>query len=212
MRILAASNRDLERQVAAGEFRLDLLYRLKLLHIVLPPLRERLGDPKLFAEHFVGIAAGRYKKPRLPVDRATLSWIERYAWPGNIRELENLVHRAFLLAEDAHISIGAPVALEKAPPVIALLNYRQAKSQAIAEFECRFLSNLLGQAQGNVTAAARMSGTERRQLGRLLKKYGIHRPDPLTDPFVRIVIERSLPRAGEYLPARVVSACGGKAK
>jgi two-component system, NtrC family, response regulator GlrR len=178
VRILAASNRDLERQVAAGEFRLDLLYRLKLLHIVLPPLRERLGDPKLLAEHFVGSAAGRYGKPPLPVDRATLTWLERYAWPGNIRELENLVHRAFLLAEDAHISIIAPAALHKAPPVIALLNYRQAKSQAIAEFDCCFLSNLLGQAQGNVTAAARMSGTERRQLGRLLKKYGISKQAP----------------------------------
>ncbi|MBI3529342.1 MAG: sigma 54-interacting transcriptional regulator [Betaproteobacteria bacterium] len=173
VRVVAASNRDLEREVTAGEFRLDLFYRLKLLHIVLPPLRERCGDPKLLAEHFVGSAAGRYGKPRLPVDRATLDWFERYAWPGNIRELENLVHRSFLLVEGPQISIAAPDNLRNASQVRSGLNYRQAKSRAIAEFESQFLSNLLSRAQGNVSAAARISGTERRQLGRLLKKYGI---------------------------------------
>jgi two-component system, NtrC family, response regulator GlrR len=173
VRIIAASNCDLEKQVTAGEFRLDLLYRLKLLHVVLPPLRERSGDSSMLAEHFVARAAGCYGKPKVTLDRATLAWFERYSWPGNIRELENLVHRAFLLAETENISIPAPAALDTMRLDISYLNYKQAKNKAITEFECRFLSNLLGQAQGNVTAAARMSGTERRQLGRLLKKYGI---------------------------------------
>jgi two-component system, NtrC family, response regulator GlrR len=179
VRIIAAANRDLERQVAAGEFRLDLLYRLKLLHLVLPRLSERKGDAALLAEHFIKIAAARYGIPALPIEAATLAWFERYAWPGNIRELENLVQRAFLLSEGKPISIDSPPALS-APRTAAgtPTNYRQAKSQVLAEFECRFLSDLIGQAQGNVTAAARISGTERRQLGRLLKKYGIPKQPP----------------------------------
>jgi DNA-binding NtrC family response regulator len=181
VRVIAAANRDLEQLVAAGAFRLDLLYRLKLLHLVLPPLRERHGDAALLAEHFIGMAAARYAKPALPLERATLEWFERYAWPGNIRELENLVHRGFLLADGPHIAVPAPsIAVPAAPAVCAALgppvSYRQAKRRAIAEFESRFLYDLMGQANGNVSAAARMSGTERRHLGRLLKKHGIDKP------------------------------------
>ena len=184
VRVMAASNRSLERQVDAEAFRLDLLYRLKLLHVALPPLRERHGDIPLLARHFVAKAAARYGKGELPIDDATLAWFERYRWPGNIRELENLVSRAFLLAEGECISEPAPPLAvsvssmqesssraESAP----LLNYRTAKSRAIAEFESRFLESLIDQANGNISAAARLAGTERRHLGRLLKKYGIPR-------------------------------------
>jgi transcriptional regulator with GAF, ATPase, and Fis domain len=176
VRVIAASNRSLERQVEAEAFRLDLLYRLKLLNLALPPLRERHGDIALLAQHFVAKAAARYGKRELPIEPATLAWFERYSWPGNIRELENLVSRAFLLAEGDVISEPAPALLhrvERAEP--APLNYRQAKIRAVAEFESVFLSRLFDQANGNVSAAARLSGTERRHLGRLLKKYGITR-------------------------------------
>jgi two-component system response regulator GlrR len=177
VRIVAAANRDLERLVAAGEFRLDLLYRLKLLHLVLPRLRERHGDVALLAEHFLKIAAARYRKPAVALAPATLGWFERYSWPGNVRELEHVVHRAFLLAEGNAISIEPPPGLsEAALAPAAPLNYRQAKTRAIAEFESSFLSHLIDQAKGNVTAAARISGTERRHLGRLLKKYRIPKP------------------------------------
>ena len=178
VRIIAASNRNLERLVAVDEFRLDLFYRLKLLHLVLPPLRERHGDAELLAEHFVRTGAARFNKPALPLDERTLSWFRHYEWPGNIRELENLVHREFLLADGERISIPAP----RADLAVAhaqhesLLNYREAKSRAIHDFEHRFLARLLCQANGNVSAAARISGTERRHLGRLLKKYGVPKP------------------------------------
>jgi two-component system response regulator GlrR len=172
VRIITASNRDLERQVEAGAFRLDLLYRLKLLHLTLPPLRDRHGDIALLAEHFVRTASARYRKPALAIDPETLAWFERYRWPGNIRELENLVQRAFLLAEGDRVSVAAPpTLLEAAAAPQPELNYRQAKRRAIAEFEARFLARLIGQANGNVSAAARISGTERRHLGRLLKKH-----------------------------------------
>jgi two-component system, NtrC family, response regulator GlrR len=175
VRVIAASNRNLERQVEAEAFRLDLLYRLKLLHLALPPLRERPGDIRILARHFVAKAAARYGKTVLPIDDATLAWFERYEWPGNIRELENLVYRAFLLADGDRLTIPAPPTGHA--PVSAcyalLLNYRHAKNQAIEEFEHRFLAHVLREANGNVSAAARISGTERRHLGRLLKKYGV---------------------------------------
>jgi len=178
VRIVTASNRALEGLVEAGAFRLDLLYRLKLLHLTLPPLRARREDIALLAEHFVVQGAARYRKPALPIDPGTLAWFQRYPWPGNIRELENLIQREFLLAEGSHIAVPVPpialaaAAAEEAPSS-PLLNYRQAKRRAIDEFESRFLSELIGQAQGNISAAARISGTERRHLGRLIKKHGI---------------------------------------
>jgi two-component system, NtrC family, response regulator GlrR len=174
VRIITASNRVLERQVEAGAFRLDLLYRLKVLHLAMPPLRERRGDIALLAEHFVRTSSARYHKPALPFDPQTLAWFERYSWRGNIRELENLVQREFLLAEGERISVPAPSGgLAAGPASERVLNYREAKSLAIAEFESRFLIKLIGQANGNVSAAARISGTERRYLGRLLKKHRI---------------------------------------
>ena len=177
VRIIAAGNRSLERQVAAEAFRQDLFYRLNLLHLTLPPLRERQGDIALLAEHFVRAAATRYGKAPLPFHPETLAWFERYRWPGNIRELENTVSRAFLLADGKDIQLHAPplpIASATAPALP--LNFRQAKSRAIAEFESRFLQNLMGHANGNISAAARVSGTERRHLGRLLKKHGIPKP------------------------------------
>ena len=174
VRVIAAANRSLDGQVSAGEFRLDLLYRLKLLYLTLPPLRERHGDIALLAGHFIQVGSARFHKQALPLDPATLAWFERYHWPGNIRELENLVIREFLLAEGAPISIAAPPALAAGPvPDRAALNYRSAKDQAITEFEARFLTRLIEQSKGNVSVAARIAGTERRHLGRLLKKYGI---------------------------------------
>src|SRR5262245_16329268 len=175
VRIIAASNRSLERLVEAGEFRLDLLYRLKLLYLTLPPLRERHDDIALLAEHFIGVGSARFHKLAIPLAAATLAWFERYQWPGNIRELENLILREFLLADGAQISIPAPATGLSPGPAGegAQLNLRLAKNQAIKEFESRFLRRLIEQANGNVSAAARICGTERRYLGRLLKKYRI---------------------------------------
>jgi len=116
VRIITASNRVLERQVEAGAFRLDLFRRLKLLHVTLPPLRERGSDIPLLAEHFVRACGARYGKAALPIDPETLAWFERYRWPGNIRELENLIRRYVLLAEGESISIPAPRRALISPP------------------------------------------------------------------------------------------------
>lgn len=177
VRIVAASNRTLEQLAEAGQFRTDLFYRLKLLHIELPPLRDRPGDVYLLADHFMDLASRRYGKPCKSFAASTLEWFERYAWPGNIRELENLVCRVFLLSEGPEISIPSPPSVRgldrDSGEANSTLDYRLAKARAIEQFESRFLTQVIGCTKGNVSAAARLCGTERRHFGRLLKKYQI---------------------------------------
>jgi DNA-binding NtrC family response regulator len=173
VRIIAASNRCLAAAVADGHFRQDLLYRLRLFEINLPPLRERQEDIAALASHFVELASAQFGKPVLPIHADTLAWFQRYDWPGNVRELEHLVFREFLLAEGKAILIDAPPALRETESgrQETPLKYGAAKKRAITDFESRFLSQLIEQAGGNISAAARLSGTERRHLGRLLRKH-----------------------------------------
>jgi DNA-binding NtrC family response regulator len=178
VRIVAASNVSLEALTTAGRFRADLLYRLKILHLRIPSLRERTGDPALLARHFVEVASARFGVPTKTVVPETLEWFGTYPWPGNVRELENLVYREFLLAEGTSIGIPAPpdcAPLSPSAETDGLLPYRKAKARAIAIFERHFLIQAMKQARGSVSVAARLVCTERRHLGRLLKKHGIDR-------------------------------------
>jgi DNA-binding NtrC family response regulator len=177
VRIIAATNATLNERATSGQFRLDLLYRIKLLHIELPPLRDRYGDAAVLAEHFIALASARYGRVSKTLAPATLSWFDRYTWPGNIRELENLVYREFLLSDERVLDIRSPRSIERSCNDAAAsrftLNYRHAKARAISDFELRFLTQVIERADGNVSAAARLCGTERRHLGRLLKKHQI---------------------------------------
>jgi two-component system response regulator GlrR len=172
-RIVAASNRSLESLADAGSFRLDLLYRIRLLHVQLPPLREREGDATLLARHFVELASRRFGGDPVPLDESTLEWLEDYAWPGNVRELENLVYQGFLLREGGTVEIPRPDSVAAPPEESRPVTYRDAKARAVAAFERRFLTRALQRSDGNISEAARSIGTERRHLGRLLKKHGI---------------------------------------
>jgi two-component system response regulator GlrR len=172
VRIIAASNRPLDQLVPTGQFRSDLLYRLKLMHLLLPPLRERTGDIARLARHFVAIGAARFRQPVRPLAPATLAWFERYSWPGNIRELEHTIYSAVLLCEDPVITIAQPRGVADSAPDQARENtYREAKQAAMANFERAYLTRVIEQARGNVSAAARLAGTERRHLSRLLHKH-----------------------------------------
>jgi DNA-binding NtrC family response regulator len=173
VRIIAASNRSLDALVLAGAFRIDLLYRLKLMVLPLPPLRQRPGDVALLARHFLEVGAARFGRPVRPLDAETLAWFERHDWPGNIRELEHLVYHGLLVSEGPAVTLPPPPSL--APPCAdgGMWCYRDAKERAIAAFEQAYLAQLIGATRGNVSMAARLAGTERRHLGRLLKKHNL---------------------------------------
>jgi DNA-binding NtrC family response regulator len=177
LRIVAATNADLARLVDAGAFRADLLFRLRVLNVVMPPLRERVEDIALLAQHFLRACAQRYKMAEKALDGDVAAALERHPWPGNVRELESVICRAFLLADGPTVGFDAiPELRERGTQQDAAATatrFNQAKAAAISQFEVRYLSELMARAQGNVTIAAKLAGTERRHLGRLLKKHHI---------------------------------------
>ncbi len=178
VRIIAASNRGLEGEVRAGRFRADLFFRLNLIGVDVPALRDRASDVRVLARHFIRECARRYRMPDKHIDEQCLCNLVRYPWPGNVRELENLVHRAYLLSDDERLQITLPNAAPPAPariedPQLGGLSYRQAKLHALQEFDRAYLTRLLQLTDGNVTRAAQLAGKERRALGKLLKRYGI---------------------------------------
>lgn len=189
VRIIAAGNRDLAALVERGEFRQDLFFRLNIIRVDLPPLRNRSGDIALLARHFLRRFASTYEQPSKRFAATTLVWLNRYAWPGNVRELENLIHREFLLSESGEIQIhGNPaVCAERRRSAVDRRQYltdiktgfNESKSSAITEFERRYLIALLAESRGNISLAAKRAGKERRALGKLIKKHDIARADYL---------------------------------
>jgi DNA-binding NtrC family response regulator len=181
VRLVAASNRTLESLVTAGTFRQDLLYRLKVLHVVLPPLHARGDDVCLLADHFAERFARKYGLPAVRFDAAARRWITGQPWPGNIRELENWVHRQVLMNDGiAAFDPRAEPADEAPAPASAahdghLPRYQLATAQALEAFEREFLLRALREAGGCVSSAAQLVGKERRAFGKLLKKYAIDR-------------------------------------
>jgi two-component system response regulator GlrR len=183
VRVMIASNRNLTQLAEKGEFRLDLLFRLKIMHLTLPPLRERLGDATLLAAHFLHACEVRFGRGEKTLHPETISWFDEYSWPGNIRELENLIYREYLLADGPTIDIAplAPTALERRGgldrrrPNFICLNFAEAKSYAIANFEQHYLAEALAKTHGNVTKAASLVGKDRRAFGKLLKKHSINK-------------------------------------
>jgi two-component system, NtrC family, response regulator GlrR len=182
VRIIAASNTDIVQLVKAGSFRQDLMYRLLIMPLTMPALRERREDVVVLARHFVRRFADRYGVPEKTLSPETLMLLTAHHWPGNVRELENLIHRGFLLSSGPilHLTASAFTDMADAPPpcdagarVPFELGFRRAKAAVVAEFERAFLAHALSENGGNVSAAARFAGKERRAFGKLLKKYGI---------------------------------------
>ncbi|HSD59245.1 MAG TPA: sigma-54 dependent transcriptional regulator [Burkholderiales bacterium] len=179
VRVIASSNVDLEELVSRNAFRSDLLYRLNILALKMPPLRERAGDVLLLAEIFLRRFAQQHGRPEKRLHPATREWLPRHDWPGNVRELENLMLREFLLCDGSEVFIEAPPGLRAssadAEPRQAFTNrgFRQAKAQAVADFERSYLEHLLTRTRGNLSLAARLSRKDRSTLTRLVKKHGI---------------------------------------
>jgi DNA-binding NtrC family response regulator len=190
VRVVAGSNAALDERVNAGAFRQDLLYRLRILLLRLPPLRERTGDARLLAEHFMQRYSVQYRRNPKSMDPSLLRWLERHSWPGNVRELESLILRELLLTDEPIMRLNAVVTTterrrdlaDRRLAFTAADRFQEAKRRTVAEFERAFLYWALDQANGNVTLAAERAGKERRAFGKLLKKHGIdpgrNRPGP----------------------------------
>jgi two-component system, NtrC family, response regulator GlrR len=172
VRIIAATNQCLDLLATQGHFRSDLLFRIKVMFVELPPLRLRDGDAKLLAEHFLDVCAQRFNAPRKRLAKSTVAWLGRYEWPGNVRELENTIVRECLMT-DEHLLVF-PDKSAPATQSAAGLSYAAAKAAALAEFDRRFLRESLIRAGGNVTRAAGDVQKDRRAFGRLVKKYGLN--------------------------------------
>jgi hypothetical protein len=177
VRVVAATNEDLIPRIAAGEFRKDLYYRLNIIRVELPPVRERKGDIPLLVEHFLGIFGTTYSKPVLEVDSEAAELLLQYDYPGNVWELENIIRRAVILCRDKRISRG------HLPPEVLhhnlgedecqLLAFHEAKSRVVEEFERAFLTVILRVCGGIVSRAAERSGLSERNFHAKLRKYQI---------------------------------------
>jgi DNA-binding NtrC family response regulator len=174
--VIAATNQDLEALVRDKRFRSDLFFRLDVLRLHLPPLRERRADIPILARHFVGEVCGEGGLTRKTLTPATLRLLALADWPGNVRELFNVIQRAVLFCEGTQI-LPTHVSPRIAPASARSLNggFRQARAQAIETFEKLYVEDLLRTSQGNVTRAAREAQKDRRAFGRLVKKYHIDR-------------------------------------
>jgi transcriptional regulator with GAF, ATPase, and Fis domain len=199
VRVIAATNRQLEREVNSGRFREDLYYRLSVLTVRVPPLRERMDDLQLLVEHFLAEREATDKISLFTPE--VLGQMKRYDWPGNVRELRNYVERRVVLEhhiEDlghspyasetrsdpprAAFASAPPVTSPPAPPASSVqLPFKEAKDQIIADFERAYLTELLHWAGGNVSKAARKAQLDRMHLHRLFQRYGLRSASALEE-------------------------------
>ncbi|MFI5342060.1 MAG: sigma-54-dependent transcriptional regulator [Candidatus Methylomirabilales bacterium] len=173
VRFVAATNTDLERAMKEGRFRQDLYYRLNVVTLVLPPLRERKGDVEPLARHFVEKYSAELKRWPSPISPAALAILTQYKWPGNVRELENAIERAVVLSVGSEIGPkDLPLLMDK-PSDEASEESAGTYHEAVLQFKRELLRSALAQASGNQTRAAEALGLQRTYLSRLLKDLGI---------------------------------------
>ncbi|MCC6751402.1 MAG: sigma-54-dependent Fis family transcriptional regulator [Deltaproteobacteria bacterium] len=177
VRIIAATNVDLEKKVKEGAFRQDLFYRLNVVRIDMPPLRERGEDIPLLAHHFLHKHQATMNKQFEGIDPAAMACLTSHDWPGNVRELENTIERAVVLGRGKTITLAdlpAKIVGERAQPEadLTLLPFPAAKDEAVARFERVYLAQQLARHQ-TVAAAARAAGMDRSNFKRLLKRHGL---------------------------------------
>lgn len=181
LRVIAASPRDLAREVERGVFREDLFFRLSVVTVRLPPLRERAEDIPLLAEHFLQeVASGRgLEAPRL--DDAVVDRLTAHDWPGNVRELRNVIERAVLLSavrpgqrlEIGPLATKGPAAPSKPAGFDPALSFSEAKEAWLGDKERAYVTWLLAEHDGNVSAAARAAQMDRKYLHKLVKKHDL---------------------------------------
>jgi two-component system nitrogen regulation response regulator NtrX len=177
-RVLAATNKDLPAEIRAGRFREDLYFRLNVVPIFVPPLRERTEDVALLADHFMAMMAREYGRRAKTFDPDAVAALQRYPWPGNVRELRNLIERLMIMVPGDRVSsrdltfldhgIGAPpqAATTSSAPIAPLHDARD-------EFEKQYILRALAAQQGNMSRTAEVLGVERSNLYRKMRAFGI---------------------------------------
>jgi two-component system, NtrC family, response regulator GlrR len=176
VRVIAASNGNLAQLAASGAFRSDLYYRLNVLTLSLPPLRDRVEDLLPLAQHFVHRFASEFKRPVYGLSAAAGACITAYRWPGNIRELQHAIERGVLLAPGKELlatDLGIPMdgAVEMADATGE--SFHSAKARAVELFERAYIERLLARCSGNITRAANAASKNRRAFWELMRKHGI---------------------------------------
>ncbi|MFH1568898.1 MAG: sigma-54 dependent transcriptional regulator [Gemmatimonadota bacterium] len=181
-RLICATNQNLEQQVEDGEFREDLYYRINTFPIHLPPLKQRRDDIPLLANHYLRVYAEKNHKPVQGITQEAMDLLVGYEWRGNVRELQNVIERALILAGSGEVRAeDLPQSIMKAPSSEATsqaeyyldLPFKEAKERLIEDFERRYIVEVLKNFGGNISRSAEHSGIDRRSLHRLLAKYHI---------------------------------------
>jgi DNA-binding NtrC family response regulator len=173
VRVVAATNRELRDEIARKRFREDLYYRLAVIRVSLPPLRERAADIPLLAEHFVRrFAAGR----NLQIRAEDAERLRRHGWPGNVRELRNIIERACVLPNGDSVNVADALHETPSPVGGAVrtdLPFKEAKGQLVEHFEREYIADLVKRHRMNLSAAAREAQIDRKHLRELIRKYGL---------------------------------------
>jgi len=175
VRLVAATNQPLEKLVERGDFRQDLFYRLNVVPLSIPPLRERADDIPKLASRFAGRLATRYGKAVNDLDPALVDWLKAQEWEGNVRELENVMERLVIFALDGVLRIpddGMEAAI--LPP------YKREKERVLEEFERSYLQTALRLSRGRLREACHRTGLSPRQLYNLMRKHGLSKEDFFT--------------------------------
>jgi two-component system, NtrC family, response regulator GlrR len=175
VRVIGASNISLEEAVRAGRFRQDLYYRLNVLTLVMPPLRNRREDIPLLARHFLAKYAAEFSRPARDITEGAVLRLLNYPWPGNARELENLIERA-VLACDGPLIDARDIELPVLEPDNSRLSYQARKDLMVKNWELNELKRILAIYHGNVSAIARQEGKDASAFRALLRKHNL-RPD-----------------------------------
>lgn len=173
VRLVAATNRDLEKMVKDGEFREDLYYRLNVIPIDLPPLRERGNDIRLLVNFFLERAMKNHKK-LVSLEEDAMEQLMLYPWPGNVREMENTIERIVLMGDEgmraSDMSLLLPAFQSQTPKSQSSV---AVEDKSLEEIECEAIKSALSKCDGNQTKAADMLDITLRQIGYKIKKYGI---------------------------------------
>jgi DNA-binding NtrC family response regulator len=176
--VISATNKKLLSLVNEGKFREDLYYRLNVIDIELPPLRNRKGDILLLAKHFIRIYAKKFNKHELSLSRETEVCLMTYKFPGNVRELENAIHRAIALTDEGailpeHLPASMNQAYTGTGKTSQFSSLAEAKRFASEQAEREFVTNCLKATEGRVRKAARMAGIDASNFHKIMKKHGI---------------------------------------